>query len=177
MAKPIVLILAAIPILAAIFIVVPALTRPEISSSVLNPEDVLSLQYTKEHLEKISFGLTQSIGADTAEVLTIQNDGSAVYSLTKNGYSNPDVKFQLSKDDLTKLKSLFKESGFIGIPDTVYQVKPDANNYEKYGLQATLNGKTVNLQWADQNASQEFVPPIVTRVQSALDNITAEIIK
>src|SRR5579875_365500 len=177
MAKPIVLILAAIPILAAIFIVVPALTRPQISSSGVNSEDVLSLQYTKEHLEKVSFGMTQSIGADTAEVLTIQSDGSGVYSLTKNGYSEPDVKFQLSKDEFTKLKGLVKETGFVGIPDTVYQVKPDANNYEKYGLQVTLNGNTVNLQWADQNASQEFVPPIVTQMQSTLDNMTSEIIK
>ena len=83
MARPIIIILAAIPILAAIFIVVPQLLRPEISNVAVNPEDTMIIEYTKEHLQKISFGLTQSIGADTAEVLTIQNDGSAVYSLTK----------------------------------------------------------------------------------------------
>lgn len=177
MVKPIILILGAIPILAAIFIVVPQLTRPEIPSSVVNSEDVLTLQYTKEHLEKISFGLTQSIGADTAEVLTIQNDGSVVYSLTKNGYSEPNVKYQLSQDELTKLKALIKETGFVNIPSKVYQVKPDISGYEKYGIQATLNGNTVNLQWADQNASQEFVPPIITQVQSSLDNIIGEITK
>ncbi|MGI0046428.1 MAG: hypothetical protein ACREBB_04480 [Nitrosotalea sp.] len=177
MVKPIILILGAIPILAAIFIVVPQLTRPEIQSMVVNPEDVMTLQYTKEHLVKVSFGLTQSIGADTAEVLTIQNDGSVVYSLIKNGYSEPDIKYQLSSNELSQLKALIKETGFVDIPDTVYQVKPDATNYEKYGIQATLNGKTVNIQWADQNDSQEFVPPIVTRVQSSLDNITSEITK
>ncbi len=175
MARPIVLILAAIPILAAIFIVVPVLTRPEVSSSIVNSEDTMTLQYTKEHLQKVSFGVTQSMGADTAEVLTIQNDGSTVYSLTKNGYSNPDVKYQLSSEDLTKLKALIKETGFVDIPDTVYQVKPDASNYEKYGLQLTFDGKTVNLQWADANASQEFVPPIITQVQSTLDDIIGEI--
>lgn len=177
MVKPIVLILGAIPILAAIFIVVPQLTRPEIQSSAVNSEDVMTLQYTKEHLEKISFGLTQTIGADTAEVLTIQNDGSVVYSLTKNGYSQPDIKSQLSPDEFTQLKALVKETGFVDIPSNVYQVKPDASNYEKYSIQVTLNGKTVNLQWADQNASQEFVPPIITQVQSSLDGIIGEIAK
>ena len=177
MVKPIILILGAIPILAAIFIVVPQLTRPEIQSSAVNSEDVMTLQYTKEHLEKISFGLTQSIGADTAEVLTIQNDGSVVYSLTKNGYSQPDIKSQLSPDEFTQLKALVKETGFVDIPSNVYQVKPDASNYEKYSIQVTLNGKTVNLQWADQNASQEFVPPIITQVQSSLDGIIGEITK
>lgn len=175
MVKPIILILGAIPILAAIFIVVPQLTRPEIQSSAINSEDVMSLQYTKEHLEKVSFGLTQSIGADTAEVLTIQNDGSTVYSLTKNGYSEPDVKYQLSQDELTKLKALIKETGFVDIPNNVYQVKPDATDYEKYSIQVTFDGQTVNLQWADQNASQEFVPPIINQVQSSLDGIISEI--
>lgn len=175
MVKPLVLILAAIPILAAIFIVVPVLTRPEVSSSIVNSGDTLTLQYTREHLEKVSFGLTQSIGADTAEVLTIQNDGSAVYSLTKNGYSNADVKYQISDEELTSLKSLIKETGFAYIPDTIYQVKPDASAYEKYGLQLTFDGKTVNLQWADQNASQQFIPPIITQVQSTLDGIIGEI--
>lgn len=177
MVKPIILILGAIPILAAIFIVVPQLTRPEIQSSVVNPEDVMTLQYTKEHLEKVSFGITQSIGADTAEVLTIQNDGSVVYSLTKNGYSEPDVKYQLSQDELTRLKSLIKETGFVDIPSVVYQVKPNISDYEKYGIQVTLNGKTVNIQWCDQNASQEFIPPIITHVQSSLDDIISEITK
>lgn len=175
MVRPIILILGAIPILAAIFIVVPQLTRPQIESTAVNPEDVMTIQYTREHLEKISFGMTQSIGADTAEVLTIQNDGSTVYSLTKNGYSEPDVKYQLSSDELTQLKSLIKETGFVDIPDTAYQVKPDATNYEKYGIQATLNGKTVNIQWPDQNDSQEFVPPIITQVQSGLDNIIGNV--
>lgn len=177
MVRPIILILGAIPILAAIFIVVPQLTRPEIQSTAVNPEDVMTIQYTKEHLEEVSFGLTQNIGADTAEVLTIQNDGSVVYSLIKNGYSEPDIKYQLSSNELTQLKSLIKETGFVYIPDTVYQVKPDSTNYEKYSIQATLDGKTVNIQWADQNNSQEFVPPIVTQVQSSLDSIIGEITK
>ncbi len=177
MVKPIILILGAIPILAAIFIVVPQLTRPEIQSSVVNSEDVMTLQYTREHLEKVSFGITQSIGADTAEVLTIQNDGSVVYSLTKNGYSEPDIKYQMSQDELIQLKSLIKETGFVDIPSIVYHAKPNISDYEKYGIQVTLNGKTVNIQWEDQNASQEFIPPIITRVQSSLDGIISEITK
>jgi hypothetical protein len=177
MIRPIIIILGAIPVLAAIFIVVPQLLRPEIPSVAVNPEDVMTLEYSKEHLKKVSFGLTQSIGADTAEVLTIQNDGTAIYSLTKNGLSEPDMKYQLAPEELKRLKALIKETGFMDIPDTNYQVKPDLNEYEKYGLDVTLNGKTVNFQWPDQNSSQQFVPPIITQVQSNLDDIIGEIIK
>lgn len=177
MARPIIIILGAIPVLAALFIVVPQLLRPEIPSVLVNPEDVMTLEYTKEHLKKISFGLTQSIGADTAEVLTIQNDGSVTYSLTKNGTSEPEMKYQLSSDDLKKLKSLIKETGFMDVPSTDYQVKSDLSEFEKYGLQASFNDKNVNLHWSDQNSSQQFVPPIITQVQANLDNIISEIIK
>ena len=177
MIRPIIIILGAIPVLAAIFIVVPQLLRPEIPSVAVNPEDVMTLEYSKEHLKKVSFGLTQSIGADTAEVLTIQNDRTVIYSLTKNGYSEPDMKYQLTSEELKRLKALIKETGFMDIPDTNYQVKPDLNEYEKYRLQVTLNGKTANFQWPDQNSSQQFVPPIITQVQSNLDDIIGEIIK
>ena len=175
--RPIVLILGAIPVLAAIFIVVPQLLRPEIPITAVNSDDVISIEYDKMHLKKISFGLTQSNGAEKAEVLTINANGQARYSLTKNGYTEPERKYQLSKEELKRLIALIKETGFVEIPQTSYQVKNDLSEYDKFGLQVTLNGKSVNLQWPEQNASQEFIPPIMNQVQSNLDGIITEIIK
>jgi hypothetical protein len=171
------LLLGAIPVLAAIFIVVPQLTRPEIPSSAVNSDDVISVEYNKQHLKKVSFGLTESLGADKTEVLTIGNDGETTYGVTKNGYSEPDIKYQLEKSELKKLTALIKETGFMEIPSDSFPVKTDAKEYDKFGLQVTLNGKSINLQWAEQNASQAFIPPIVTQVQSKLDGIIAKIIK
>jgi hypothetical protein len=172
--RPIILILGAIPVLAALLIVVPTLLRPEIPNVAVNSDDVISIEYSKQHLKKISFGLTQSIGAQTAEVLTISNDGQTSYSLTKDGYSEPEKKIQLPKEEVTKLTSIIKETGFMQIPQTSFPVKSDLNEYDKYGLQVTLNGKSVNIQWPDQNSTQEFIPPLITQVQNSLDNIIAE---
>lgn len=177
MVRPIIILLGAIPVLAALFIVVPTLLRPEIPNVAVNSDDVISIEYSKQHLKKISFGLTQSIGADTTEVLSIANDGQTTYSLTKNGYSEPDKEYQLSKDEVKRLTALIKETGFMQIPKTSYQVKSDLNEYEKFGLQVTLDGKSINIQWPDQNSTQEFVPPLVNEVQNSLDAIIAEIIK
>ncbi|HEX5358448.1 MAG TPA: hypothetical protein VFW99_00875 [Candidatus Nitrosotalea sp.] len=177
MVRPIIILLGAIPVLAALFIVVPTLLRPEITNVAVNADDVISIEYSKQHLKKISFGLTQSIGADTAEVLTISNDGQTTYSLTKNGYSEPDKKYQLSKDEVKRLTALVKETGFMQIPTTTYPVKSDLDEYEKYGLQVTLNGKSINVQWPDQNSTQEFIPPLINEVQRSLDAVIAEIIK
>lgn len=177
MARPIIILLGAIPVLAALFIVVPTLLRPEIPNVAVSADDVISIEYSKQHLKKISFGLTQSIGADTTEVLTISNDGQATYSLTKNGYSEPDKKYQLSSDEVKRLTALIKETGFMALPSTNYPVKSDLSEYDKFGLQVTLNGKSVNIQWPDPNSTDEFIPPLITHVQSSLDNVTAEIIK
>lgn len=177
MVRPIIILLGAIPVLAALFIVVPTLLRPEITNVAANSDDVISIEYDKQHLKKISFGLTQSIGADTTEVLTISNDGQTTYSLTKNGYSEPDKKYQLSKDEVKRLTALIKETGFMQIPQTSYQVKSDVNEYDKFGLQVTLDGKSINIQWPDQNSTQEFIPPLITEVQNSMDTIIAEIIK
>ncbi|HZS74367.1 MAG TPA: hypothetical protein VFA69_07700 [Candidatus Nitrosotalea sp.] len=177
MVRPIIILLGAIPILAALFIVVPTLLRPEIPNVAVNSDDVISIEYSKQHLKKISFGLTQSIGADTTEVLTISNDGQTTYSLTKNGYSEPDTKYQLSKDEVKRITALIKETGFMEMPKTSYQVKSDLNEYEKFGLQVTLDGKSINVQWPDQNSTQEFIPPLINEVQNSLDGVIAEIIK
>jgi len=175
--RPIIILLGAIPVLAALFIVVPTLLRPEIPNVAVNADDVISIEYSKQHLKKISFGLTQSIGADTTEVLTISNDGQTTYSLTKNGYSEPDKKYQLSKDEVKRLTALIKETGFMQIPTTTYPVKSDLDEYDKYGLQVTLNDKSINVQWPDQNSTQEFIPPLIGQVQDSLDAVIAEIIK
>ena len=177
MVRPVMFLLGAIPILIAILIVVPQLTRPEVTTSTINSDDVISIEYDKQHLKKVSFGLTESLGAEKTEILTIQNDGETTYQVTENGYSAPDVKYQLDKSELTKLISMIKDTGFTDIPSDSLPVKPDALEYDKFGLQVTLNGKSVNLQWAEQNASQAFIPPIVTQVQSELDKIVTEIIK
>ncbi len=169
--------MSAIPVLAALFIVVPTLLRPEIPNVAVNPDDTISIEYSKQHLKKISFGLTQSIGAQKTEVLTIGNDGQTSYSLTKDGYSEPDKKSQISKDEVKRLTALIKETGFMQIPQTSYQVKSDLNEYDKFGLHVTLNGKSVNIQWPDQNSTQEFIPPLINQVQNSLDAVIPEIIK
>lgn len=177
MVRPIIIILGAIPVLAALFIVVPTLMRPEIPYAAVSEDDVISIEYSKQHMKKITFGLTQSIGSEKTEVLTIGNDGQATYSLTKNGYSDPDKKYQFPKEEMTNLTALIKETGFMQIPQTSFAIKNDLDEYDKYGLQVTLNGKTVSIQWPDQNSTSEFIPPLISQVQNNLDRMTLEIIK
>jgi len=177
MTRVLLFLLGAIPVLAAIFIVIPQLTKPEIPITAADSNDVISVEYSKQHLKKVTFGLTETIGAQKTEFLLIQNDGSVTYSVTKNGYPEPDVKYNIQKSESKKLRALIKETGFMQIPPNSFPIKSEVDEYDKFGLKVTLNGKSTNIQWPEQNATQAFIPPLFDAVKSQLEGIISEIIK
>ena len=74
MAKPIIFIAGAIPVILAILIMVPLLTETEIPSSAINPNDKIQIEFTKHDLRVVSFGITDKIVADSSQILIIEND-------------------------------------------------------------------------------------------------------
>ncbi|MBI3841977.1 MAG: hypothetical protein HY295_02335 [Thaumarchaeota archaeon] len=177
MTRVLLFLLGAIPVLAAIFIVIPQLTKPEIPITAADSNDVISVEYSKQHLKKVTFGLTETIGAQKTDLLLIQNDGGVTYSVTKNGYPEPDVKYNIEKSELKKLTALIKETGFMQIPPSSFPIKSGVDEYDKFGIKVTLNGKSTNIQWPEQNATETFIPPLFDAVKSQLEGIIGEIIK
>ena len=90
MIKPIYLVLAAIPIIAALLLSVPMITKNEIPMSAANSFDKIEIEYTKHQLKKISYGVTERTGSQKTEILYIKNNGDIKYSLTESGYLQPD---------------------------------------------------------------------------------------
>jgi len=45
----------------------------------------------------------------------------------------------------------------------------------KYGVKITYNGKVSQLYWPEQDATEEFIPPMITMIQEELENIMNEI--
>ncbi|MEK6834535.1 MAG: hypothetical protein AABY31_03530 [Thermoproteota archaeon] len=177
MARPILLLIGAIPVVMALLIAIPQLTKPEIPVTAADSNDVISIEYSVQHLKKVQFGITDTIGATRTELLSIQNDGNAIYSVTVNGKPEPDIKNTLEKDTVKKLKALIKETGFMQIPKSPFTVKNDMSEYDKFGIKVTLNGITNSIQWPEQNATSEFIPPLITHVKDELDGIISEIIE
>ena len=75
MVKPIMIAIGAIPAIIAILIAIPLLTQPEIPFSAANPNDKIEIEYTKHQLKKISYGVTERVGAEKTEIFSIKNDG------------------------------------------------------------------------------------------------------
>ena len=175
MVKPIYLALGVIPIIAAILLSVPLIMKNEIPISAANSYDKIQIEYTKHQLKKISFGVTERTGAQKTEILLIKNDGELKYSVTKQGYLQPDIKSKLTEAKLNKIKALIKETGFIAIPSESFSILDDVVDYQKSNVKITLNGRTNQIHWPEQNATSDFIPPIITMVEFELDQIISEI--
>jgi len=177
MVKPIIIAVGAIPVILALLIAVPLITKPEIPFSAINPDDVIELEYTKHQLKKISFGVTERLVSQKSEILLVKNDGDLRYTVTEDGITKPDKLSDLDDKTMKKLRALIKETGFIFISTESFPIIDDVDEYQKSSLKITLNGEVNQIHWPEQNATEKFVPPIITMVESELDHIIEQLIE
>jgi len=88
MAKPIYFLLGAIPVIVAILLAVPLITKNEIPISAANSFDTIEIEYTKHQLKKISNGITERTGSQKTEILLIKNNGDTKYTVTEKDILN-----------------------------------------------------------------------------------------
>ena len=175
MAKPVYFLLGAIPVIAAILLAVPLITKNEIPISASNSFDKIEIEYTKHQLKKISNGIAERTGAQKTEILLIKNNGDTKYTITEKGYPQPDIKSKIDEKKLNKIKALIKETGFIAIEPNSISVLENVTDYQKSSVKITLNGRVNQIYWPESNATSDFIPPIITMVESELDKIMSEI--
>ncbi len=175
MVKPIHYALGAIPVIVALLISVTLITKNEIPISAANSFDYIEIEYTKHQLKKISNSVTERVGAQKTEILYIKNDGSLKYSVTELGYLQPDISSKLDEKKLNKIKAIIKETGFISIPSESFSILESVTEYQKSNVKVTLNGQVNQIYWPEQNATSQFIPPIITMVEYELDQIISKI--
>lgn len=175
MVKPVLIIAGAVPVILAILIVIPMITKPDIPYSAVVPTDQIELEYTKHQLQKISFGVTEQTRSQKTEILVIKNDGNIRYSVIEAGIQKPDKRSMIEKELVKRLTALIKETGFMAIPSESFPVQDNIDEYKKFSLKVTLNGQTRQIHWPEQNATAQFIPPIITIMEAELDQIIRDL--
>jgi len=175
MVKPIHYALGAIPVIVALLISVPLITKNEIPITAANSFDVIEIEYTKHQLKKISFGVTERLTAQKTEILYINNNGDIKYSVTELGYLQSEIRSKLDEKKFDKIKALIKETGFIAIPSESFLILENVTEYQKSNVKVTLNGRTNQIHWPEPNATAQFIPPLITMVEVELDQIISKI--
>ena len=177
MAKPILFVIMAIPAVLAFLIMIPMLTETEIPSSAINPNDTIHIEYTKHDLRVISFGVTEKTAATNTQILTINNDGTAEYNEIKDGSDQSQITSSISNQQLQKLTALIKETGFMSIPKEPFPIMDDVTDYTKSTIKITLNSNETQIFWPNQDATEKLIPPIITMIESELEQIINQIIE
>ena len=177
MVKPIILAISAIPVIFAILIVVPMVTMTDIPISAINSNDNVNIEFTKHDLRVVSFGVTDKTIADSTQVLTIDNDGAVQYTEVNDGVNQSLVKSSIGDAQLQKLTAMIKETGFMSIPKESFPIKDDVESYTKFTVKITLNDARTQIFWPEQDATEKFIPPIITAVEFELEGIISKIIE
>ena len=167
----------AIPVILAILIMVPLLTETEIPSSAINPNDTIHIEYTKHDLMVVSFGVTDKTAAESTEILVIKNDGTAQYNKITEDGGQSQIMSSVSDEKLQKLTALIKETGFMSIPKESFPIQEDVTDYTKSTIKITLNGDQSQIFWPNQDATDRLIPPIITMIESELEEIIKQIIE
>jgi hypothetical protein len=177
MVKPVILAIGAIPVILALLIVIPMVTMEEIPTSAINPSDKIQIEFTKHDLRIVSFGVTDKTIADSTQVLTIENDGAVQYTEIRDGVNKSQITSSISNEQLQKLRAMIKETGFMSIPKESFPIKDDVESYTKFTIKITLNDAKTQIFWPEQDATEKFIPPIVTMLESELEDIINQIIE
>jgi|TARA_B100000745_G_scaffold7181_1_gene6016 hypothetical protein len=175
MVKPILILGGAIPVIIAILIAGLLVTSPEIPIIAIDPDDIVQIEFTKHELIKVSYGMTERFGAKQTEIISIENDGSVKYSLIKDGIPKPEKNSSIDTATKMKLSAMIKETGFLSIPTDSFTIRDDINEFMKFGVKITYNGEVSQLYWPEQNATEKFIPPMMTMIEEELESIMDEL--
>ena len=119
--------------------------------------------------------MTEIFGAKQTEIISIENDGSVKYSLIKDSMPTPEKNSTIDNQEKMKLIAMIKETGFLAIPSDSFAIRDDINKFVKFGVKITYNGQVSQLYWPEQDATEQFIPPMITMVQEELETIMNEI--
>jgi hypothetical protein len=155
----------------------------------------INIQYSRQKL----VGTNPRTSASTnADVLTIENDGSAKYRNPE--HTSTEKTFLVSSEDVRQLKDLILGSGFLNIPSVDYKPREGIATAEKYTLEVNVhvndnNSKNNNdtsktYSWDNPESyevgtnntttttiiTSPHPPSILTNIGARLDNIISKYI-
>lgn len=137
-----------------------------------SPQEI-SLEYSRQHLTRTEAG---SLAAASAELLTIENDGTVTYrKIGEQDDDGGERRFTLGEEEVKRLKGLILETGFMQIPKTQYQQKEGLDSFTKYTLKVRAGGESKTISWVDPDSYDgTVIPPIITNIGSQMDMIISK---
>jgi type II secretory pathway pseudopilin PulG len=168
------IVIAAVVAVMLALILLPSFNNNNKSTTSTDAQAQLSLQYDRQQLSRREPNAV--LAATSADILTIENDGSAKY---RKLVGAPNEKtFTITSDEMRQLKGLILDTGFMTIPATDYMQKEGLVNVTKYTIKVNANSSSSNnektINWVDPDSYNGTIPPIIINVGSTLDSIISK---
>ena len=157
---------ASIAVIIALAIAIPKIAPGNPAGTSASTE--MRIEFVKEDMRRVIFGVTENVGAQRSERLIINDDGTAFYTLNVEGDKGAQTKFQIASQELKRIKALIAETGFMQIPKERFDARDDVTEFTRYTLTASIGSSTKTIQWVDETSSKDSVPALLTMLKDTL---------
>lgn len=169
--KKVLIAAATIPIIITLVIAIPKISPGSDQTATTGTSLQVRIQFANETMKRVSFGVTENVGAQRSETLIIENDGTAFYSVNAEGEKGSQTRFKVNNDDLKRVKALIVETGFMQIPKEQFAPRDDITQFIRYTLTVDLNGNTKTIQWVDEPSAKDFAPALLANLADTMGRI------
>ena len=146
------------------------------SNAILTTNSKLSIQFTKEDMKRVGFGVVERVAAERIERIIINDDGKGFYTM-QQGSNTIQKEFTIDKDTLKRIRSLISDYGLLSVNINKESID-DENEFLRYTLSITLDGNTKVIRWVERLNVDEMkpadVPPLLIRVRDVLLSIMSK---
>lgn len=157
---------------AIIVVAILALQAISSSSTTISTSAKMSIQFTREEMKRVGFGVVERIAADKRESIVIGDDGKGFYILTQ-GSNNIQKEFSIDNDTLKRLRSLISDFGLLAL--NINKDSMDKDEFLRYTLSINIDGSSKTIRWVERFNMDEMepadTPPLLIRVRDMLLNI------
>jgi hypothetical protein len=146
------------------------------SNAILTTNSKLSIQFTKEDMKRVGFGVVERVAAERIERIIINDDGKGFYTM-QQGSNTIQKEFTIDNDTLKRIRSLISDYGLLSVNINKESID-DENEFLRYTLSITLDGNTKVIRWVERLNVDEMkpadVPPLLIRVRDVLLSIMSK---
>lgn len=159
-------------IVSAIIVIAIIALQAISSSSTIPASAKMSIQFTREEMKRVGFGVVERVAADKRESIVIGDDGKGFYTLTQ-GSNNIQKEFSIDNDTLKRLRSLISDFGLLALD--INRDSMDDDEFLRYTISVNVDGSSKIIRWVERLKMDEMepsdIPPILIRVRDMLLNI------
>jgi hypothetical protein len=130
----------------------------------------LSIQFIKEEVRRVGFGVVERTAADKSESISIDYEGKGLYTLQR-GTESIQKEFRLDDDTVKRIRSLITDYGLLSIDMNRDSIE-DEDHFIRYTLKVNMDGGSKVIRWTERVEKDPFrpsdVPTLLIRIRDVL---------